>query len=118
MATQHVMACNPVPGHSRELRTRQPRAAPASRLSRKSWVSKSFVAAQRYSEPHTIAEAADWTKESSDTHSPGVVVCFDRSVRKWATGRADDECNKVIGGMSAIVIATDGSFDPSTDRAG
>ena len=50
--------------------------------------------------PHTIAKDADWNKESSDSHSPRVVIRFDRSAREWAAGRTDDECNYVIREIS------------------
>ena len=61
-----------------------------------------------------------WSQIGSDFEQR-VVIRFGRECREWSNGRAEAACRDMfreIGGDQAMLVATDGSFDPAKNRAG
>ena len=93
---------------------------PHRHLNRKSWVDASFEAMKTLSGQHCIAKQPMWTKPCTD-FEPKVEIRFNRECRNWPDGQAQAACSAMfqeIGGDKALLVATDGSFDPVNTRAG
>ena len=120
LMVRHKEDCMYVQPESYALRTRKPRVNPHRRLNRKSWVDSSFVAVEILCGLQNIAPSPMWSQIGSDFEQR-VVIRFGRECREWSNGRAEAACRDMfreIGGDQAMLVATDGSFDPAKNRAG
>ena len=120
LAIKHKEDCMYVPPESYALRTRKPRVNPHRRLNRKSWVDSSFAAVENLCGLQNVAPSPMWSPIGKDFEQ-NVVIRFGRECREWSAGRAEAACRDMfreIGGDQALLVATDGSFDPANNRAG
>ena len=120
LAIKHKEDCMYVLPESYALRTRKPRVNPHRRLNRKSWVDSSFTAVDDLCGLQNVAHGPMWSLLGNDCEQ-NVVIRFGRECREWPAGRAEAACREMfteIGGDNALLVATDGSFDPANNRAG
>ncbi len=121
MAMPYMVACEPVPIHKRQLKTCPASEAPVSRLSRKSCIHKSFEAAKMYFDHSTLGKDAEFTLHPDHSHSPLVIVHFDRSAGEWPYGNEYAKSKAAIREIAvsaSVIIATDGSYDPANNSVG
>ena len=68
-----------------------------------------------------MAEAPAWIPQELHEEEPNVVIRFNRDCRTWPAGTANTAFSDLlmdISGGEYTLVATDGSYDSTTNRAG
>jgi len=91
-------------------------------LRRKPWTSNALSAAFELSVIHYLSHSPEWIPPELHDEVPTVIINFNRDCRVWPPGAADSAFSQLLSdnnsGTDSILVATDGSFDPATNRAG
>jgi len=103
-------------------RPRNRKAELLRRLRRKPWTSHALSAAFELSGIHYLSHSPAWIPPELYDEEPTVIVNFNRDYRDWPPGEDNSAFSQLLSdinsGTDSILVATDGSFDPSINRAG
>jgi len=92
------------------------------RLRRKPWTSQALSATFELSGIHYLSHSPAWISPELHDEEPTVIINFNRDCRVWPRGAANSAFSQLLSdissGTDSILVATDDSFDPATNRAG
>ena len=104
------------------LRPRNRKAELLRRLRRKPWTSHALSATFELSGIHYLSHTPAWIPPELHDEEPTVIINLNRDCRDWPPGAGNFAFSQllsdIISGTDFILVATDGSFDPATNRAG
>ena len=86
------------------------------------WTSHALFATFQLNGIHYLSRSPAWIPPELHDEEPTVIINFNRDGRDWPPGAANSALFQllydIISGTDSILVATDGSFDPATNRAG
>jgi len=98
------------------------RKAELRRLKRKPWTAHALSATFELSGIQYLSHSPAWIPPELYDEEPTVIINFNRGCRVWSPGAANSAFSQllsnIISDADSIPVATDGSFDPATNRAG
>jgi len=104
------------------LRPRNRKAELLRRLRRKPWTSHALSATFELSGIHYLSHSPAWIPPELHDEEPTVIINFNQDCRVWPPAAANSALSQllsdIISGTDSILLATDSSFDPATNRAG
>ena len=86
------------------------------------WTSHALFATFQLNGIHYLSRSPAWIPPELHDEEPTVIINFNRDGRDWPPGAANSALFQllydIISGTDSILVATDGSFDLATNRAG
>ena len=106
----------------RHLIPRNRKAELLRRLRRKPWISHALSATFKLSGIHYLFHTPAWIPPELHDEEPTIIINLNREWRAWPPAAANSAFSQllsdIISGTGSILVATDGSFEPATNRAG